>query len=901
LSLPFREVYRKAASEFMKHKDLERLESDYSHSQHFNAILRHIIGQEEERAAEIPPNEDEWFTITEDAEYWPAYLELLNDPERKNMPGPAVSIDISTTNILNRLFDPASIQQGHQNHRYGMVVGYVQSGKTAHYTGLIAKAADSGYKLVVVLSGLYNDLREQTQVRLCKELTGSHEDPSGCHLGDIEFSRPWHHPTEPGIGRDFHEMREHHNLSMITDERPTLVVTKKNKSPLQALIDWVKGLSPEQREKIPLLLIDDECDYASINTNAPKPGATSEQDPNKINALLREFLSLFENRAYVGYTASPFANVFIHPDGDGTGFKTLYPRDFVISLPPPPGYQGFATLFPAEGEHTGPIRIVDERDEDKPNDPDLEADIVRRLTDNPYEDPDADMEKYPSLKEALATFILAGAIRAFRGQGDKHHSMLIHTKHTKKSMKPIQKLVDSACMVWREALKRRDPRVLMGHHLDVYEFVRDHYLDEYSGEIDDPPPWEKVHDEIRNFFRKGVRVLEINSDTSSKGKMDENQPIHELNYDQYGSGTNVIAIGGNRLSRGLTLEGLCVSYFIRKSGAPKADTMMQMGRWFGYRTGYSDLIRIFTTASLNEQFDHIRQMEEFLRNEIDRLEAEGKTPDDFALRVMRTKEVLPTSDLKMKNVRITGHSFDCEILPKQGKFNFDRKEELTDNLQHIGRQILSIPKEPTRKGGSWVWKNVSLDWAEETIEGMNLPNDPFQLLELRRYFERRRNAGKSELSKWSVALIGLNVKDEKDAKTAKISLGGREIFTSKRTRLKGKNNIGFFPAPDDFVIDLDAPIADFKQNGKLRYSKMFESRPKEQPLMLIYVIDKDSKATSLRREDLFSPDNPREHVVAVSIALPRAVISPKELESEQKMWSNAFRNTMRDLDETEEE
>jgi len=457
-------------------------------------------------------------------------------------------------------------------------------------------------------------------------------------------------------------------------------------------------------------------------------------------------------------------------------------------------------------------------------------------------------------------------------------------------MKPLQKLINSANLVWKNALKRRNPNRLSGHDLEIYEYIRDYYNSAYSTNIDAPPNWELVHEGIRKFYRKGVRILEINSDTDNN-----------LNYDRYHSGLNVIAIGGNRLSRGLTLEGLCVSYFIRKSESPKADTMMQMGRWFGFRPGYSDLIRIYTTAKLNEQFDHIRQMEEFLRDEIERLEALGKTPDDFALRVMRTQKVLPTSDMKMRGVRISGHSFDCEILPKQGKFNFDRTDILTENMQHIGRQLLDLSMQPKSKGGSWIWKGVSLDWAENTINGMKLPNDAFQIVELQRYFDRRKNAGKAELSNWSVALIGLNVKNEENAKTSKIQIGGKKIYSSKRTRLKGTNNVGFFPAPDDFVIDLEKPISDFKENGKLRYSKMFQARPADQPLMLIYVIDKDSKATSSRREDLFPTGIDGEHVVAVTVALPKANISQTEKYAERKMWSNAFRPTIPDDDYTEEE
>ena len=396
----------------------------------------------------------------------------------------------------------------------------------------------------------------------------------------------------------------------------------------------------------------------------------------------------------------------------------------MISLPRPEGYQGFDSMFPGDGSKS-PIRIVEEKEED--HDPDLEADIVRRWTSDPFRDPSANMSECPALQAALFDFIISGAIRRLRGQDEKHHSMLIHTKHTTNSMRPLKELVDdSVNTVWRRALIRSRTDKLRGSSREIYEGIRDHYEARFSKDIDNPPEWDEVHQAIRDLYRKGVDVLEVNHETGEN-----------LDYDMYPDGRTVIAIGGNRLSRGLTLEGLCVSYFIRSSQDPKADTMMQMGRWFGFRPGYSDLVRIYTTSNLNEHFDLIRQMEDSLRDDVERLEALGKTPDDFALRVMRAMNVRPTSDVKMQNVRISYYSFDSTILPKQGKFHFDDEARLRGNLTHVGSMLNNLDREndATRVGGSWLWKGVGLDWAERLIAGLDLPNDGFKMADLKRYID----------------------------------------------------------------------------------------------------------------------------------------------------------------------
>ena len=323
-------------------------------------------------------------------------------------------------------------------------------------------------------------------------------------------------------------------------------------------------------------------------------------------------------------------------------------------LPRPRGYSGFDTLFPENPEES-PWRLVEEGDLQQM----AEADHIRLLADDVTAPPSSDFTLFPSLKLALFDFILSWAVRMSRGESDFHHSMLVHVKHTTQQMGPLRDLISNAVnSAWRGAFTRTRLDRLSNTQRQLLIDLKDHYTNSFATGIFEPPNFEEVHSLVRKLMIDGISVLEINHTSAD-----------ELDYRVYQQGRAEIAIGGNRLSRGLTLEGLTVSYFVRRSERQSADTLLQMGRWFGYRPGYEDLVRLYSTTELIEDFEKVMLIEESLRNDAERLEAIGATPDDFALRVLRTQRVMPTSDVKMRNVALTNLTFDATILPKQGMFS----------------------------------------------------------------------------------------------------------------------------------------------------------------------------------------------------------------------------------------
>ena len=261
------------------------------------------------------------------------------------------SINKGSSLVVNYLFDP---REAGEQQRYGLVVGHVQSGKTANFTSVIAKAADVGYNLIIILTGLYNDLRNQTQTRLSKELTGTKEDPEGCHVVGSQYAVRWQEETvisEPGrrgTKGDFHN-RSHR---LPNADRPTIAVIKKNVSPLEGVIEWVSRFDEPLLRSLNVLVIDDEADHASPNNAVSSHEEENEaaQEPeikaSAIYRLLRSLLKLFPRVSYVGYTATPFANVFMAPEGDDDELgETLYPNHFIVSLPKPDGHFGIEEVF----------------------------------------------------------------------------------------------------------------------------------------------------------------------------------------------------------------------------------------------------------------------------------------------------------------------------------------------------------------------------------------------------------------------------------------------------------------------------------------------------------------------------------------------------------------------------
>lgn len=892
----FAKHYVDIAEEYLIDGDLKRVKTKYSGTPSLNEILNYITGEDGSPAFGIPAvnKSGKWYETSKSHEFWPAYLSLLVDPKRKDFPTKAAqTIDRTSSRILNHIYNP-NLEGPQQT--YGLVVGYVQSGKTANFSGVIAKAADNGFKLIVVLSGMFNDLRQQTQIRLSQEITGQSSHPKGHHVDGSIFTKQWHEITTDDINHgDIHQFKANKDLSHLRDDKPCLVVTKKQVDALNALITWSSGLTSEERDKIDLLLIDDEADVASINTEAK----SDIKDANVINKRLRTFLHMYKRRAYVGYTATPFANVFINPRKGGDGvvndegkpptnehLDTLYPGDFIVALPKPDNYLGFLELFPTNNDESGSkypncTRKVVETNGDGS---DGEAILVRKMIHEKYEPKTTTLGD--AFNSALRDHLITHALRIIRNDGvdDFHHSMLVHTKITKKSMRPLVNRIALLMKRWKGAFREKIPRRKI--RIQIVEEFKQHYNDEFASKEkwthnSTPPEWDKIHDLIIHIFKtKPPDVIEVSSDEDEGENLDYHMPEYRE------KGRNVIAVGGQRLSRGLTLEGLTISYFIRTAVEMKYDTVMQQGRWFGFRLGYEDLVRIYTTPDLLEKLTRLGRIEQELRDSIERYEDTGKTPRDFAVKVMKAKAMIPTADCKQPNIEVVRSNIDERIVPSWGQFNFDKPNLLKENLQSASKFISKLGKpEPARK--SHLWKKREF-WSEVKtfLQSLHFRDAHFNQ-EFFEYIERRMAAGKEELSEWSIALVSKQTGN----KTVPLKQFGcnLEIIQATRSRHADKMTLGYFPQSDNFTLDLSGNVKDYeKDNGSFSFPKMWAKRSPKNPLMLMYIFDKNSQGEGDSKQPMFQKGETGEDILAVSIALPKADLTQAERDTEADYWFNAF-------------
>ena len=585
--------------------------------------------------------------------FWNRYRTYLET--KKNFPPlPLLQLERLTDRILDRTFDPTI-----ENVRYrkrGLVVGQVQSGKTSNYTGLICKAADAGYKLIVVLAGMHNNLRSQTQLRLDEGFLGrdtqtervyrENGKPFGAGYIPQEKKLVAHSLTSSKEKGDMNTANMDQLMSFETQE-PILLVVKKNASVLATLQQWLMANAgapdPKTGERTisskALFLIDDEADNASVNTKE------EDEEASRINGQIRAILRLFTRSAYVGYTATPFANIFIDTDGDD-----LFPSNFIINLKAPSNYIGPEQVFgftpPEEGEVGDAVLPIVHAIDDYG---DLASQATgKKKLPRPDELPE-------SLHLAIRCFIIVCAIRRLRGQESEHNSMMVHVSRLTDRQDAVAQLVDLQFEYYNKGIDQNSPKVLeelrKTFEEDVIEdgIVRYRSFVSTSSHVLSAPnlaaldtqtavhTWAEVKEHLRDAAAK-IQVRQINGGSADT-----------LNYFDVKTGLSVIAVGGDKLSRGLTLEGLSVSYFLRPS--KMYDTLMQMGRWFGYRPGYVDLCRLFTSRELNEWFCHVTLASEELRQEfVEMTETAGATPADYALRVRTHPGVLQISATnKMRN------------------------------------------------------------------------------------------------------------------------------------------------------------------------------------------------------------------------------------------------------------
>ncbi|MBC3985871.1 Z1 domain-containing protein [Streptomyces sp. AC536] len=562
--------------------------------------------------------------------YWPAYERVL---ERKGWhPEALAALDEATDRVVERLANPAT---GTVYQSKGLVVGHVQSGKTANFTGVIAKAIDSGYRLVIVLAGTLNLLRQQTQRRLDMELVGRENILRGGDEIESDYADDpeWHrggfltHGGLPSVLGAFDIMRMTtrdndykrllqgitalefekqepalplHDPRNLHRSAARLMVVKKNKTVLTKLLGDLKKIRTPLAE-IPVLIIDDESDQASVNTSDPRKLREGKAERTAINGLVSSLLAQLPRAQYVGYTATPFANVFIDPSDTAD----IFPKDFIVSLPAPPDYMGIRAFHDLDSGIPWSERTY------------ANSQGKAHVRDIPPTSGEADGA---SLQQAMDAFVLSAAIKLYRERHDPrdvsypHHTMLVHESVRTADHRA---LAERLTAMWHSAgylgpIGHARLRALFETDFAPVSAAR------HAGYAT-PASFAEVAEHI------GAAYIRIGGDENPVLVVNSDKDIEQGTADFDKRSLWKILVGGAKLSRGFTVEGLTISYYRRTT--TQADTLMQMGRWFGFRKGYRDLVRLYISRGeaygrkeidLYDAFEAVCRDEESFRAELDR-------------------------------------------------------------------------------------------------------------------------------------------------------------------------------------------------------------------------------------------------------------------------------------------
>ena len=751
--------------------------------------------------------------------HWPALRGfLLNGKEwTEDAVG---SIDEASNEIVSLLENPAAERFSCR----GLVVGHVQSGKTANMAAVMAKALDAGYDTVIVLAGLTNKLRYQTQMRLIDDLVG--RNPLG-----------WQVLTPNELDRDFRAPP--HGGFLAHMDKAQLAVIKKNVSPLRELDDAVKRTFPAVLSRLRVLVIDDECDQASVNT------ARGELDMTAINRRIRELLSQLPAVTYVGYTATPFANVLIDPYGpDGQELDDLYPRDFLCALPRPEGYFGTESLFgtmPSDPEDVRPDEEGFDMIRDVPSQEEALLQPESRDERDAFQPVMTD-----SLETAILYFLACCAARRSREDESQHMTMLVHTSAYVVAHERLAALIQGWVDVNRESIV--DPASGLGQR------IRDTWIAEQNrlpGDITDAQPVS-----VDQIFRRLRAVLDVIEFPIENGSSDDR-------IDYTGAPRTYIVVGGSILARGLTLEGLMVSYFLRST--KQYDTLLQMGRWFGYRPSYEDLPRIWLPEELRLRFRALASVEDEVRDEIEQYRRQDLTPMDIAVRIRAIPGMAITGANKMRAARQCAISYwgthrqtfrfdhrDEELLRK----NWNAAGELVSRADALGLRV-AVADEGSRR----LWRGVPRSSIRRFLETYAVhPTHadllPKMLLEFLGQDDRR-------LDRWNVGIV----------EAARGRLCAEPLGTAGKVRAVTRARLADSPtvadikalmSKRDLLFDCDGDVP--RGTGWNETKAVRIEAVGHVPLLLLYPIDRTSSPQ--RRSPVRVPLGAAFDVLGLGIVFP---------------------------------
>jgi hypothetical protein len=898
-------------------------------------LLEHLVTVVPEAQELIDPDTYVPWIEHENRERWSAWpwLKLYLQHKLKRPVSVINEIDRSTDRILDLLGDPK--KEGMWDRR-GLVAGHVQSGKTQHYTALAAKAIDAGFKVVVILTGVHESLRQQTQERIEDGIVGKDSrdswNPVGVRLFQDQYrlqDRPHHSlpdiTTLTSIAGDY-GATVNGGIDIPLGNTPVILVVKKNGSILRNLLRKLRGPSNNLAfQKNSILFIDDEADHSSVNT------ANEDEAPKTINRLLRQLLWCCDKVAFVGYTATPYANIFMDDDLgsapkderrriDDHGYD-LFPRAFIVGIKVPSNYIGPDAVFGHDGDESVGIPAVSPLPMHVPTD-EAEAWLPARHR----RDTLVSNNLPSSLREAIKCFVLSIAARTSLGQSTDHCSMLIHVTRFNLVQEQVLKIVQAHGEALGNLLaggSLTDRNELDGQFQKIWanefesKFLQ---FQNHPSQLSDAPvlpPWEDVRSNLVAAFKRLTFAL-VNSE--SKQGLDF--------YENRKTGLVVIAVGGDRLSRGLTLEGLTISYFLR--GARAYDTLMQMGRWFGYRPGYAHLCRVYAPKSILADFKTTVLATEELRREFDTMCFLKKTPVDYGLRVREPRgDLLVTAFNKMRRGETVRIHFaqslisSLEVREADLVSNLEAFDALVSGMNEVHGAPKRVNDEGVESSGAScrMWSEVSWEAILRFLSRYNaLTNTCLDRATasgkslLHSYIEMVQPHG--DLDKWTVVVMG--------SQRGRRSLGiidpdyrcvGRKRLMDEQQPDQpiAKGRVGFrgVALGQDEAIDLsktrrDAAIADWNTSGQTAsLATLFRrSRSSTKGLLLIYPIIPTTKEAAKRasnEDESFLWDD-RPPVIGIAVSLPQSkhdkgcnyVCTPQKIRE-------LFGETAADFDRDEEE
>lgn len=807
----------------------------------------------------------EWYSNLkiQDNFFWSRYKDYLINHSSISRISINLLDDITLPDIMNCLGNPNDALDKPRLRR-GLIIGDVQSGKTATYTGLICKAADAGYKVVILLTGITENLRRQTQERIDEGIVGITLKKEG----KIEKY------PRVGVGLDNKQIKATSVTSTLNDfvgncnkitmslasNSLVLFVIKKNVSVLQRLFNWLReqNIDPVKGYvNVPMLLIDDEADNASVNTRK------DETDPTRTNKLIRQICNLFMNSTYVGFTATPFANVFIDPDSvDAMQHADLFPEHFIYALEAPSNYVGADKIFYPEGTFYHNLRYITDITE-----PDYASEEYKDLVQNNLEVLNSGTFYYKhkkewdgilpdSLRESILCFCLANVVRDLRGQSKEPRSMLVNMSR----FIHVQKVITGHVAEWFEAVFN-DIRVNFNedasknHHLPLYGELRS--------------LWEKHFSQVNDvtFARVSQKATLLAALEKIEVKMvNGSKQSASLNYKENPS-LRVIAIGGLALSRGLTLEGLMVSYFYRNTAT--FDVLMQMGRWFGYRRGYEDLFQIWTSHTSALWYAEVAKASAELKNDIREMFDQQLTPKDFGIKVRdNCDELQITASNKMRTAvskdmmySFYGNIYDTPYITSKiehNKINMQRVQELASELFAQGYSLrftdykkVNKDVNDTSDGSSRYFADVPKEVVVEFLRGIkySMANPRFDAKNIINFLEDEDTEG---VDLWDVVFESgkstthYNVKGLRQIKCMERSICSttRNIIqiSTRRRVMTGSMEGRFALSKEDIESAEDAQRNQWEKDGEnslgrdIPVKAYFRFLPKRKPMLIIMFI-----------------------------------------------------------------